>query len=197
MVLIWKQMLLTVILSTLLASPCFAIKLDQFDLQVKQLALECRTEVSEQLNLLLSSKKLTLAQLFDTFYVPIQETNPQKYSTQYDRVFDDTIQTIIDKYQKKDKRIRAVYAVDVNDYVPTHNSSFSQPLTGDANVDIKKNRTKRIFNDKTGLAAARNIEPFLLQKYDTDAGRSMMDMSVPITIQGHHWGAIRFIYSNK
>ncbi len=192
-----KKILLAGVLVTLIALPSFAKGLDPFDLQVKQWAGECRAEVTDQLNLLLTSGTLTVAQLFDTFYIPIPKTNPQKYHTQYDIIFDGTIRTIIDKYQKKNKRIRAVYAADINGYVSTHNSSFARPLTGDASVDLKKNRTKRMFNDKTGLTAARSLEPFLMQKYNTDGGRSMKDMSVPITIQGRHWGALRIVYTPK
>jgi methyl-accepting chemotaxis protein len=39
-------------------------------------------------------------------------------------------------------------------YVPTHNKGFSQPLTGDVQVDAGQNRTKRKFADRTGFAAA-------------------------------------------
>lgn len=192
-----KRLILVTILSLLTTSVCLAKDLDAFDLQVKQLAIECRSEIDGQLNLLLTSGTLTVAQLFDTFYIPIADTYPQKYHTQYDIILDGTIQTIIDKYQKKNKRIRAVYAADINGYVATHNSSFSRPLTGDSSIDIKKNRTKRMFNDKTGLTAARNLEPYLMQKYNTDGGKEMKDMSVPLTINGRHWGAVRFVYFPK
>ena len=51
-----------------------------------------------------------------------------------------------------------------------------------------------MFNDRTGLAAARNEKPFLLQRYSRDTGEVMMDISVPIYIEGRHWGAIRIGY---
>ena len=192
-----KQLLLLAIFSLLAAAPCAAQNLDRFDEKVRQWAIECRSEVSAQFNLLLTSGQLSVPQLFDTFYIPIANTNPQKYRTQYDTLSDGVIRPIIDKYQKYDKRIRAVYIVDKNGYVPTHNSSFARPLTGDANIDLKTNRTKRLFNDRTGLAAARNKTSYLLQSYNTDAGRSMNDLSVPITIQGRHWGAVRVVYKQK
>jgi methyl-accepting chemotaxis protein len=56
------------------------------------------------------------------------------------------------------------------------------------------NRTKRIFNDRTGLAAAQNTAPFLIQKYQRDTGETMADLSVPIFIDGRHWGAVRIGY---
>ena len=48
----------------------------------------------------------------------------------------------------------------------------------------------------TGLAAARNTEPYLLQKYARDTGEKMADLSVPIFIRNQHWGAVRIGYKD-
>jgi methyl-accepting chemotaxis protein len=158
------------------------------------MAEACRDQVSAEMTKLVKGNKLTLAQLFDTFYIPIPDTDPQKYHTQYDRLTDETIRIILDAYLEKDKRIKFVVAVDKNGYLPTHNSRYSKPLTGDGNYDTQHNRTKRMFNDRTGLAAARNEKPYLLQSYSRDTGEMMKDLSVPIYIEGQHWGAIRIGY---
>lgn len=168
--------------------------LQGFDSQVKQWAEECRTQVISQMEQLLTAGKLKENQLFDTFYIPIPNTSPQKYHTQYDRRLDELIQDALDKCLAKDERIAFVVAVDINGYLPTHNKKYSQPLTGKAEVDLNNNRTKRIFNDRTGLAAAKNTEPFLLQRYQRDTGEQMSDISVPILIRGKHWGALRIGY---
>lgn len=165
-----------------------------FDLKVREKAMECRDQVTAELKKLITGNKLTLAQLFDTFYIPIPNTDPQKYHTQYDRYTDESIRIILDKYLAQDDRIKFVVAVDRNGYLPTHNSKYSKPLTGNGDYDTKNNRTKRMFNDRTGLAAARNEKPFLLQSYSRDTGEVMMDLSVPIHIEGKHWGSIRFGY---
>jgi len=165
-----------------------------FDLQVRDMATACRDQVTAEMVKLVKGNKLTLAQLFDTFYIPIPDTDPQKYHTQYDRYTDETIRIILDKYLEQDERIKFVVAVDKNGYLPTHNSQYSKPLTGDGAYDTQHNRTKRMFNDRTGLAAARNEKPFLLQSYSRDTGEVMMDLSVPIYIEGQHWGAIRIGY---
>lgn len=164
------------------------------DLKVRAWAEECRAEVIVQFELLVSSGKLTSGQLFDTFYIPVPNTSPQKYHTQYDALCDQVIQRILDSYLKKDERLLYVIAVDRNGYVPTHNSRFNQPLTGDPEKDAAINRTKRIFNDRTGLEAARNREPILIQKYSQDTGETVMDISVPVIIHNQHWGAIRIGY---
>ncbi len=169
-------------------------KLSDFDEQVRKWATSCRNEVTEQLELLLSSGRLTIGQIFDTFYVPIPNTDPQKYHTQYDKYTDEVLLPILDKYLAKDKRIMFVVAVDVNGYLPTHNSKYSLPLINDYEADVSRNRTKRLFNDRTGLAAARSTDQFLLQRYSRDTGENMADLSVPIFIKEKHWGAVRFGY---
>jgi len=165
-----------------------------FDLQVREMALICRDKVAAEMNKLIANNTLTLAQLFDTFYIPIPNTDPQKYHTQYDKYTDETIRIILDKYLEQDDRIKFVVAVDRNGYLPTHNSKYSKPLTGDGDYDTKNNRSKRMFNDRTGLTAARNEKPFLLQSYSRDTGEIMMDLSVPIYIEDKHWGALRIGY---
>lgn len=165
-----------------------------FDSKILRYALACRNQVATEFNRLISNNKLTLSQMMDTFYIPIPNTNPQKYRTQYDRHTDEIIRIILDRYLAMDKRIKFVVAVDRNGYLPTHNSIYSKPLTGDADYDIKNNRTKRMFSDRTGLAAARNQKAHLLQSYSRDTGEKMMDLSVPIFVKEMHWGAIRIGY---
>jgi len=169
-------------------------QLDFFDQKVLDWAQNCAADVTKQIELSLVSGTLNVGQIFDTFYIPIPETNPQKYRTQYDKYFDEAMRPVIDGYQKKNKRILFAIAVDRNGYLPTHNTKYAQPITGDADYDAKWNRTKRIFNDTTGLAAASNTKPYLLQKYSRDTGEVMSDLSVPIYINGQHWGAVRFGY---
>jgi len=171
-----------------------AEELRDFDLRAKELAVQCADEVVAQFDLLLTSGKLTMAQLFDTFYIPIPNTEPQKYHTRYDQLVDPILRPVLDKTLAQSERFVFVVAVDVNGYLPTHNARYSRPLTGNPDVDTKGNRTKRMFNDRTGLAAARNSAPYLLQRYSRDTGETMSDLSVPIVVRGRHWGALRIGY---
>jgi ligand-binding sensor protein len=88
------------------------------------------------------------------------------------------------------------YAICANQdgYVPTHNDRFCQPLTGDPKRDLVGNRTKRIFGDRVGRAVGSNTEPYLLQIYRRDTGEIMFDLSVPIYVDGEHWGGFRVGY---
>lgn len=61
-------------------------------------------------------------------------------------------------------------------------------------MDKDNNRTKRIFNDRTGSRCAANTQSFLLQTYLRDTGEVMNDLSTPILVGGKHWGAVRIGY---
>ena len=171
--------------------------LTDFDRQVKKMAETCRAEIIHEFEILLSAKRLSIAQLFDTFYIPVPDTAPQKFATQYDKIVDQTIRAILDRYLVADSRLLFVVAIDKNGYVPSHNSRYSRPLTDDPDYNAKNNRAKRMFNDRTGLAAARNTAPYLRQKYSRDTGEELFDLSVPIDVEGRHWGAIRIGYTQQ
>src|SRR6185369_14821979 len=131
---------------------------------------------------------------FDTNYVPIPNTDPQKYHTKYDRYLDKTIIEIEDEYLKDEQVVFAVL-VDKNGYLPTHNSKYTKPLTGDKEKDKVDNRTKRLFNDPVGLAAAKNEKNLLKQVYARDTGEKMWDISAPVYVKGKHWGGFRIGFS--
>jgi len=146
--------------------------------------------LEEQLN----NGRFTLEDLFDTNYVPIPGTDPQKYTTKYDAYLDKAIRELQDEYLKDEQVVFAVL-VDRNGYLPTHNSKYSQPLTGDKEKDKLNNRTKRLFNDPVGLAAAKNEQELLKQVYARDTGEKMWDISAPVYVKGKHWGGFRIGFS--
>ncbi|MCU7931485.1 MAG: hypothetical protein KZQ90_11845 [Candidatus Thiodiazotropha sp. (ex Codakia rugifera)] len=86
--------------------------------------------------------------------------------------------------------------MDNNGYFPTHNKRFSKQLTGNYETDLAGNRTKRIFDDRTGSRCGNHQFPFLLQTYKRDTGEVMHDLSVPILVQGQHWGGFRIGYKS-
>lgn len=129
--------------------------------------------------------------IFDTNYQEIPGTQPQKYSTSYDQIFAQQLQPVCDQVLSQVPSGIFAICVDNNGYGPTHNSVFSRPLTGNPEQDTANSRDKRIFNDPTGLRSARNTESFLLQTYMRDTGEILSDLSLPIHVDGRHWGAIR------
>jgi hypothetical protein len=161
----------------------------------KKLAVEGAQAIGEILAQALSQGHLTRSQLFDKNYVKIPGTVPQKYHTAYDAYLDEHIQKPLDNYLATDDQLFFAVLVDSKGYLPTHNTKYSKPLTGDPEKDKLGNRTKRLFNDPVGLAAAENLEPVLVQAYNRDTGEKMWDISAPVYLDGEHWGAFRVGYS--
>ncbi|MBF0302119.1 MAG: HAMP domain-containing protein [Desulfamplus sp.] len=128
--------------------------------------------------------------IFDKQYVEIPGFDPPKFHTKYDSYLDKSILSLQDEFLEDPSVVFAV-AVDINGYLPTHNSRFNQPPTGDKEKDLKLNRTKRIFADETGLKAAKNTQKGFVQKYKRDTGEEFYDFSSPIYVQGKHWGGFR------
>ena len=90
-------------------------------------------------------------------------------------------------------------SLDTQAYAATHNNIYSQPQRPDDPVwNIANCRNRRKFDDRVGLAAARNTRPFLLQAYRRDMGGGNFamckDVSAPIYVNGRHWGGLRVGY---
>lgn len=129
--------------------------------------------------------------VFDKHYTEIPGTLPQKYSTKYDKKVEHQFQEISEKILQKLNGGIFCLAVDINGYAPTHNKKFSKKPTGDPAADILHSRDKRIYNDPAGSKAAKNETPFLMQTYARDTGEILNDLSLPICLNGKHWGAVR------
>jgi methyl-accepting chemotaxis protein len=161
---------------------------------VKACIREMERQVLGAIETALRDRTITLEALFDRNYVPVPNTNPQKFTTKFDAFFDRVVSSFQEKIVGKDDKFFYAICVDNNGYCPCHNLRYTKPLTGDPEVDKNNNRTKRIFNDRTGIRCARNSEGFLLQTYRRDTGEILNDMSLPLLINGKHWGGIRIGY---
>lgn len=129
--------------------------------------------------------------IFDRNYKPVPNTNPQKYKTLYDSQIDNDLQSLYDQALGEIEGASYAACVDINGYSATHNSKYSKPLTGNPETDAIWSRDKRIYNDEKGIRAARNAQQFLIQTYTTAAGETVNDLSMPIFVNGNHWGALR------
>ena len=118
---------------------------------IKSYATELRDQATAALERAISEGRISESALFSTDYQPIPNTIPQKYTTAFDRLFDEIISPIQEVAVKKDQSISYAICVDRSGYCASHNIRYTQKLTGDIKKDKDGNRTKRIFNDKTGI----------------------------------------------
>ncbi len=129
--------------------------------------------------------------VFDQAYKEIPGSNPKRYTTAYDGQCDAELTRLYDDLLRDVQGLTYSLAVDTNGYAPAHNGIFSNPPSGDPAIDLTKCRHKRIFNDPVGLKLAKNQKSSLFQTYVRDTGEILNDLSMPIMINGRHWGAVR------
>ncbi len=160
----------------------------------ESVAISGATTIGHVLEDAITSGRLTEAEVFDTDYQLIEGTNPKRYHTAYDSFTDANLLKLEDVYLE-DSDVSYAVALDVNGYIPTHNTRYSKPLTGDYATDLAGNRTKRIFDDEVGLNAVKHTQRTLKQIYRRDTGEVLWDISAPIWVNGKHWGGFRVGFS--
>lgn len=162
--------------------------------QFYQIARDAADQVAETFENELNAGQITQSSLFDRNYMPVDGTNPQKYTTQYDPFCDRVLPHIQEPVLSRHNKMVYAIVTDRNGYVPTHNKQFANPPTGDFETDLVKSRSKRLFNDRTGGRCGCHTDNMLLQTYKRDTGEIMHDLSVPIFVNGQHWGGLRIGY---
>lgn len=163
-----------------------------------QAATDAAAQVGRLLEEALASGAIAANDLFDEHYRPIAGTNPPQHLTRFVDLADRLFPPVQEAALELSEKVVFCIAVDRNGYVATHNRKYCRPQRGDLAWDTANSRYRRIFNDRTGLASARNTRPFLLQTYRRDMGGGkfvvMKEAAAPITVNGRHWGGIRLAF---
>ncbi|WP_405045866.1 methyl-accepting chemotaxis protein [Pseudomonas canadensis] len=170
------------------------VGLDDYHQRIYDLAREGASRIAEQFEADVQQNRISLDDLFDRSYTPIANTSPSKYHTRFDGYTDQVLPSIQEALLPRHEGLVFAIACTPQGYVPTHNKAFSHALTGDAQVDAVQNRTKRKFEDRTGIRCGSHQQAVLLQTYTRDTGELMHDLSVPIMVKGRHWGGLRLGY---
>jgi len=162
-------------------------------------AQDASAQVSALLEQAVAEHKISMSDLFSEQYRPIPGTEPQQHTTTFCELADQVFPGVQEPLLALSDKVVYCIAVDRNGYVPTHNRKYCQPQRqGDLVWNTANSRYRRIFNDRTGLASARNQRPFLLQTYRRDMGGGrfvlLKEAAAPITVQGRHWGGLRLAF---
>jgi methyl-accepting chemotaxis protein len=142
---------------------------------------------------------LRVGDLFDSDYRILPGSSPVQYETRALAALEKILPTVQEAAKAEDSRISFCACVDVNGWLPVHNAEYSKPQRpGDTAWNIANSRNRRIYDDRTGLLAARSTRPFLIQSYMRDLGGGqlvpMKEVDVPLVIDGRHWGGLRTAY---
>ncbi|MHA6491937.1 methyl-accepting chemotaxis protein [Pseudomonas borbori] len=170
------------------------VGLDDYHQRVYDLAREGAAAIAAQFEADIQAGRVNASDLFDRNYQPIPNSFPAKYRTRFDSYADQVLPGLQEPLLARHEGLVFAIASTPEGYVPTHNNAFNHPATGDRAVDTLKSRGKRLFNDRTGIRCGSHQKPLLLQTYMRDTGELMHDLSVPIMVQGRHWGGLRLGY---
>ena len=95
--------------------------------------------------------------LFDISRANPSGFTPPKYHTAYDALVDKQMMVFMDAVTAAEPALAFALPLDLNAYACAHNTTVSQPITGDPAIDLAKNRTKRYFLDSGPLTRAARI----------------------------------------
>ena len=161
-------------------------------------AKEAAAQVGKLLEDAVRTATISIGDLFDEAYRPIPGTNPAQHTARFVDLADRLFPQVQERVLGLSDKVVYCIAVDRNGYVATHNKKYCHPQRGDVTWDSANSRYRRIFNDRTGLASARNTRPFLLQTYRRDMGGGqfivMKEAAAPIVVNGRHWGGLRLAF---
>lgn len=162
-------------------------------------ARQTAAEISQLLEQAIAQGAISLPDLFDENYRPIAGTNPAQHLTRFVDLADRLFPAVQERMLEALPKVVYCIAVDRNGYVATHNRKYCHPQRGDLAWDTANSRYRRVFNDRTGLASARNTRPFLLQTYRRDMGGGnfvvMKEAAAPIVVHRRHWGGLRLAFN--
>jgi len=170
------------------------------DMPFIRTAQDAAAEITALLEGALRDGHISQADLFDEHYRPIEGTAPQQHTTRFCQLTDRLFPAVQEKALAFSDKIVFCIAADRNGFIATHNRKYCQPQRpGDTVWNTANSRYRRIFNDRTGLASARNTRPFLLQTYRRDMGGGrfvlLKEATAPIVIGGRHWGGVRLAFN--
>ena len=170
------------------------VALDEYHQRFFDAAQQTASAIAARFEADLASGKIQRSALFDRNLKLIPGSNPARYSSAFDSYTDQVLPAIQEPLLQQHPELVYAIAAIPSGYVPTHNLRFSKQPTGDVQHDTLHCRSKRLFDDPTGRRCGSHEQTLLLQTYKRDTGEVMHDLSVPIMVNGEHWGGLRLGY---
>ena len=135
------------------------------------------------------------ADLFDTQYERIPGTDPLQVLAKHTELVERLFRPLIEPPLAADAQVVFCCIADRGGYIAAHNTKYSQPQRPGERVWNTANcRNRRVFDDRTGILAARCTKP-IVQTYGRDMGGGVVvllkEIDVPIIVGGRRWGAVR------
>jgi methyl-accepting chemotaxis protein len=141
------------------------------------------------------SKRISEADLFDTEYQMIKDTDPIQVLAKHTTLIEELFPPLIEPPLQQSDRIVFCCITDRNGYIAAHNRKYSHPQRpGDRIWNAANCRNRRVFDDRTGILAARTGKS-IVQTYARDMGGGnfvmLKEIDAPIRAGNRNWGAVR------
>ena len=159
------------------------------------LAVEVAGQASQALVSALSARRISDEDLFSGDYRGIDGTNPVQVLAPHTTLVESLFPQLIEPPLTRDDKMVFCCITDRNGYIAAHNKKYSHPQKPDDPVwNAGNSRNRRIFDDRTGILAARCRQPMVLT-YARDMGGGnfvvLKEIDAPIVVNGRNWGAVR------
>ena len=192
-----RKIILAIVFSLMSCAGAYIIINKIFTNLEGQLYEKCRIEaltgaraMSEIMYFMIDNNMISKNDIFDTNYIEIPGSNPKKYRTRYDRLFDRWIQDIEDGFLV-DRDVEFAVLMDEKGYVPTHNTKYSRPQTNNFARDVLFSRSKRIYSSYEGIkkVLAYRGDDTDRELYRQDTGELFWNIGAPVRLYGRQWGS--------
>jgi methyl-accepting chemotaxis protein len=165
------------------------------DAKYVDLAVSVATQAAQALEQAISNGVISREDLYDCRYVEIPDTNPVQVMAKHTPLVDKLFPSIIEPPLGKDDKIIFCCVTDRNGYIGAHNKKYSHPQKkGETVWNTANCRNRRVFDDRTGILAARCTKA-VIQTYSRDMGGGtyvvLKEVDAPIDVAGNHWGTVR------
>jgi methyl-accepting chemotaxis protein len=156
-------------------------------------------EIVELTEAAIASGKLDSAALFDRDYREIQGSNPPRFRTRLCDWADREWRPLLDRISVSDPAVMAAACTDMNGFLPTHLTRFSQPPTGDLAHDTRFCRNGRLILDAIDRKAKESTAPYMMAVYrqegDGRAYKVVRNVYLPLVFEGRRWGDLELAYA--
>lgn len=156
-------------------------------------------EIRRLIGRALAEGRLSVADLFDTEYLPVAGTDPTQYTNRFVGFADAHIRPVLDVHTAGHPAIIGCCLVDINGFLPTHITERSRPhRAGERQWNLENGRNRQIFMDSQTRRALDSEGDFFLYAYRQDLGdgryRALRSIFVPLEFSGRRWGLYELGY---
>ena len=163
-----------------------------------RMAIDGMTAARAAIDTAIERGEVTADAVFDRDYRRVAGSNPEQFLTRFVDAADAHVRPILDRYSDGDGRLIGAAIVDMNGWLPTHQSAKCHPQrAGDAEWNQANCRNRRIMMDGP-TRAALDRDTFSLFTYRQDLGddayRAVKSVFVPLHFGGRRWGNFELAY---